>query len=1085
MLRLIQIQILAPMKMTKEKNQSRERLIAMRTRLMRFSSLLFLAIVVQCLTPVYAQQTITVSGEVTEASGAPLPGVTVVVKGTQQGIVTAADGKYSLTNVPTDGILVFSFIGMKTQEVPVSGKTTINVTMSETSIGLDEVVAVGYGSVKKSDLTGAVGSVSADDIVSKGTTTVLEGIQGKVPGVDITQTSVKPGGGLSIQIRGQNSLQSGNPLYVVDGIVTGDIDFLNPQDIVKVDILKDASSTAIYGSRGSNGVVIITTKNAENTKGGKLHISYDGYYGVRQIARLPDFMSAREFADYRVMDYYTFNQNTGHWELPEGSKPGPLAARNDGSGAYTVANKLYTQDYTDWFGLLTRTGHQQNHYLNMSGSANNLTYNVGMGYQNEEGNFQQEYLDRYNLNVSVNHKPSKHFQMGATINLSQTTYDEGYPNAYNELNKMAPYWNAYAPDGSIIAQPGADPALNSDRGQTGTLSPLAEVAAGKNETRRYDVLASAYMEVSPFDGLTFRSTLAPRFYRRRKGVFNGIIQDTYYGSIPRPTREASSDNTESFDYSWDNVLTYKKDINDVHHITATGLFSTYSTRTERLKVDSKGMPYDSDWYNLFSGDFNPANSSSSYSETSLVSYMARLNYDYKGKYLLTASMRYDGSSKLADRWASFPSAAVAWRASEESFLQADWLSNLKLRFSYGHSGNNNGVGAYATQAGPDVGSTVLYNFGGDVWTGFAPGSPVNQSLTWEKTRETDLGLDFGFFNQRINGSVDVYDKLSDGLLMSRKLAVESGVASMSDNIGSVRNKGIEVALNTVNVQTKNFSWTTSFTFAKNKNAIVSLYGRKVDVVGEKRFIGEPINVIYDYRVQGVWSQADYDAGKTVYDNHTALPGEAHTIDTNGDGKLTADDKVILGTPDPSWTGGMSSNMKFKNWDFSFNIITKQGMLIDDDFSHIYLDQGSRSTVKLASYDYYMPAGVPVIDWNNFVLDANGYATNVGWTTNTTENVNAKYPIFKNANNSNFNGNTAYYQDASFVKVKNIVLGYTFHQNAVFDRAGIKRLRVYANVLNPFVFTNYPGYDPEYAVSRVRDGNGPANVTYQFGVNLQF
>lgn len=344
------------MKMTKEKNQSRERLIAMRTRLMRFSSLLFLAIVVQCLTPVYAQQTITVSGEVTEASGAPLPGVTVVVKGTQQGIVTAADGKYSLTNVPTDGILVFSFIGMKTQEVPVSGKTTINVTMSETSIGLDEVVAVGYGSVKKSDLTGAVGSVSADDIVSKGTTTVLEGIQGKVPGVDITQTSVKPGGGLSIQIRGQNSLQSGNPLYVVDGIVTGDIDFLNPQDIVKVDILKDASSTAIYGSRGSNGVVIITTKNAENTKGGKLHISYDGYYGVRQIARLPDFMSAREFADYRVMDYYTFNQNTGHWELPEGSKPGPLAARNDGSGAYTVANKLYTQDYTDWFGLLTRTG---------------------------------------------------------------------------------------------------------------------------------------------------------------------------------------------------------------------------------------------------------------------------------------------------------------------------------------------------------------------------------------------------------------------------------------------------------------------------------------------------------------------------------------------------------------------------------------------------------------------------------------------------------------------------------------------------------------------------------------------------------
>ena len=593
------------------------------------------------------------------------------------------------------------------------------------------------------------------------------------------------------------------------------------------------------------------------------------------------------------------------------------------------------------------------------------------------------------------------------------------------------------------------------------------------------------MEISPIDGLKLRSTISPRFYRSRTGTFNDIIYDSYYDDTPKPTRDAISDNSVSFDYTWDNVLTYNKVFNDVHHITVTGLFSTYATRDEKLKVETKGMPYASDWYNLFSGEFNASGSSSSYSETSLVSYMARINYDYKGKYLLTGSMRYDGSSKLAETWASFPSAAIAWRASEESFMQSNWISNMKLRFSYGYSGNNNGVGAYATQAGPNVGSTVLYNFGSNVWTGFAPGSPVNEALAWEKTKEFDLGLDFGFFNERINGSVDLYTKLSDGLLMSRKLAIESGVKSMKDNIGSVRNKGIEIMLNTVNIETKNLSWTTSFSFAKNNNSIVSLYGRKEDVVGEKRFIGEPIDVIYDYKIDGVWTQAEYDAGKTVYENHTFIPGEAKTLDTNGDGRFDVDDKVILGSPDPKWIGGMKSNLTYKNWDLSFNIIIRQGMLIDDDFSHNYLNQGSRSTVKLASYDYYMPAGAPVIDWDNFKLDANGYATDITWKANTEEKVNARYPLFKNGNNSSFNGGDAYYKDASFVKVKNIVLGYTFKKNNLFDKAGISHLRVYANVLNPFVFTKYKGYDPEYAGSSVKNGNGPANVTYQFGVNVKF
>jgi TonB-linked SusC/RagA family outer membrane protein len=1039
-------------------------------------------------TPSLYAQAVTVSGKVVGSDDpGGLPGVNILEKGTTNGVVTDTNGSYKI-NVPDGATLVFSSVGYVSSEVAVKNQTTIDVTLTFDVAQLQEVVVVGYGEVKKSDLTGSVASVSGDRLVSKGTVSAMESMQGTMAGVDIQQTSVRPGGGFSINIRGLNSLNTSiKPLFVVDGIVTDDIDFLNPSDIKKVDILKDASSTAIYGSRGSSGVVLITTKKADNARAGKLNVNYDGYYGVRETVRTPDFMDGREFLDYRASAYWNFNQTTGKWFFPNNDPGVLIMSHTDGvTGAPVWANRLYEQDYTDFSKLAQRkNGAQQNHYVNLSGSGTGgLTYNVGMGYQNEKGNFAKEDLNRYNIKLSVDHKASDFFQVGATANFTQTNFTVGAGSVYQDINRMPDFFTPYHPDGSVVVQPGASPNQQTNRNMTGTMSPLAELNSETNETRRLDLLATMYMQITPMKGLDIRTTISPRYARKRVGAFVDLITDTYLNVPVGTIRTATSDNTESMQYTWDNMINYKADIGTEHHLSATGVFSLYSTRDENLKVQTNNLPYSSGWYNMFSGTLVQGNSSSSYSESSLVSGLGRVNYDYRGKYLLTASLRYDGASRLADKWAAFPSAAIAWKLKEESFLtQANWLSDLKLRLSYGQSGSNAGVSPFATVAGPNTGSSIYYNFGGTVATGFAPGSPVNSSLTWEKTREFNLGIDFAFFKSRVYGTINLYDKLSNDLLLTRNLAIESGVASMKDNIGSVSNRGIEVELNTVNIERGNFSWTTNFTFSSNKNEIVSIYNKTDNDIGNTWFIGSPVRVIYDYNYLGNFSQADYDAGRTVYGSYKGNPGEAHVEDRDGNGILNADDKMVLGNPNPKWIGGVTSTMRYKNIDFSFNIFTRQGMLIEDQFSTTYLAYGGRSVRKI-QYDYYTPAGVLTPDWDNFKLDENGYAYDLTYKLTTEEHM-GKYPMDYNTGGSFYSGGKlGYYKDASFVKVKNITVGYTFNKGLI-EKMKISSLRVYANVLNPFVFTKYWGYDPEYATTAVNQGNGPATQTYQFGVNLKF
>jgi len=1008
-------------------------------------------------------QTRQLRGTITDETSEPLIGVSILVMGTSTGTSTDLDGTYNLA-IPSDKpvVLKISYIGFKTQEVTVGNQQTLNIVLETDATMLQEAVAIGYGTVKKSDLTGSVGTVSADQLEARGTTSVMSALQGAVAGVDISSSSVRPGGGFNIKIRGQNSLNAGNPLYVVDGIVTSDIDFLNPADIEQIDILKDASSTAIYGSRGSNGVVIVRTKNAGTPGTDRTSITYDGYYGIRELARIPDFMDGREWVDFRTSSYYTYNN--GKYQL---STPDAILQKSP-----LLGQRLFDEAYEDWLGLGTRSGQQQNHYLGISGSSDKLSYNLGLGYQNEEGNFINEDLNRYNIKLSVNHNASKYFSTGANISLSQATNNAGSQNGYRDILRMPSILYAYDEEGNIIDQPGIATSIQGEGNFTGSPNPLNEINSGTEETRRYDVLGSVFAEVRPFDGLSIRSTILPRFNRTRIGRYYGVVEGQ------RNQDYAYQENAESFEYTWDNVVNYKTTFNEDHNLNVSLIQSTYKARFEGIQAAANDLPYNSQWYNLFSGKFESGSSNTSYTEASLLSYAARANYDYKGKYLLTGTIRYDGSSKLKDKWKAFPSAAVAWRISEEDFAKADFLSNLKARFSFGFSGNNNGINPYGAQLSPQTGSLVWYDFGGDVVSGFAPGLPVNSQITWEKTRELNFGVDFGLFNNSLSGTIDIYDKLSDNLLMSRSLTVESGVPSMTDNIGSVSNKGIEIGLTSTNIRTSDFDWTTSLNFAHNKNAIISLYGKKEDVAGENRFIGEPINVIYDYRIIGIWKM-DQAAEAAKWGQQ---PGQAIAQDINGDGAITTkDDRVILGSPDPDWTGSFTSNIRYKNLDFSFNLYARYGSFISDPFLEEFGPKNTQRGRPKIDYDYYVPPTTPRYDWNDWGTNADGSPKPI-WGDSGSGNENAKYP--HSANVGPYYGNNGMYTTASFVKIRNITLGYSLPDNVV-SRLGLSKLRIYANVLNPFTFTDYQGWDPEYATTSLTNGNGPSNVTYQFGVNMKF
>ena len=1014
-------------------------------------------------------QGLIVTGKISGADdGSSLPGVTILEKGTNNGTNADVNGAYSLKVSDPNGTLVFTFIGYSSQEVLINGRTTVDVGMKPDIMELGEVVVVGYGTIKKTDLTGAVGLVDNEQITKRSTLGVMEAMQGQVAGVDISSSNGRAGSGFNIQIRGVQSLQGGQPLYVVDGVIVPDgIDFLNPQDIERVDILKDASSTAIYGSRGASGVVLVTTKGGASQQS-KAVIAYDGYVGIREVARMPEFMDGTTWWNWRQDTF-----------ISDALVKGQAIPANPGFNTTTgeLQRRLDEKDFTDWPSLVTQNGMQSNHWLSLSGRGDKMGYTFGMGYQNEEGNVINDSYKRYNFKASIDHTMNEHWSAGMSINLSLAQHDMGSPNVMVEGFRMNPLMSPYnteTPD--LILQPGKD-AIDGQTpiayqiDFTSSVNPLMEVQKAWVEKNTTYAIGNIFLEYSPISWLSVKTTFAPRFTMSRQGQFTGTGSEGNVTGLP----QGRIDNTQAFSYVWDNQVNVNKTFGE-HSFSAMGLFSANSFVDEsnflrQTKMDANARNY---YTTGNGGDPTSITAGGKWSKETIASFALRLNYSYRDKYLVTLSSRVDGSSIFDEgyKWQTFPSAAIGWKMSEESFLKdVSFIDLLKVRASYGMTGNNR-VPRYSTI--PTASSVMYYDFDNTTATGIAPDRIANNALTWERTSEYDFGVDFTLFTSRVTGSVDIYNKKSEGLLVDKLIPYENGYNSVVDNVAEVVNKGVEVSLTTINVSTDALTWSTTFTFAKNNNEVTDVYGG-TDRISENRndgyasddwiIKGESVGSYYNWVTDGVW-QKDDDNALTYGQSE----GQGRVVDYDNSGTITESDKRVIGSTLPKWTGGFNTTVTFKNFDLSLALISRQGVTVFSQFHQEFTNAEDRGRAKL-DMDWYMQEN-PVTE------------------TRTTD----FYPQPKNAGNYWRQYNVGYYRDASFVKVKNITLGYTIPA-PVLSKLKINSLRIYATVLNPIVITDYDGFDPEWATAgfgatnvganTFTQGGGLGSTTYLMGVNLKF
>jgi len=992
-----------------------------------------------------------VGGKILDENGTPLQGASIQVKGTNIGTISDANGLFSI-NVPSPkSVLFISYSGFLSQEIAVGSRSVINITLQPNQKSLNEVVVVGYGTVKKSDLTGSVSKVSEAAIKATPIVALDRALQGRAPGVLVTQTSARPGGVAAVRIRGAGSISAGNePLYVIDGFPTTDLNSINPGDIESLEILKDASATAIYGSRGSNGVVIVTTKRG---KAGQSSVDVESYYGVQNNRRKIPLLNASQYADF----------------INEARLNGGGTAYFDGSSADRPLPTALTTD-TDWQNEVFRSAPIQSHQITLSGGESKTRYAISGNYYDQQGIVQNSYFKRYTLRTNLDREVASWLKVGLSMQAAHTrsnaarTETEGGANSgvTNSALNFAPVFPVYQPDGRFYRDLSPLNGNNVDN-PVGLSSQLTDL----NFTSR--VLASFFADVTLAKGLTFRTNWGADLIGTRRNFY--VTRQIGLGAGTNGSALISSG--QYINWLNENTLTYSRTLGEKHNLTALLGYTSQAFRQEDVSALAANFIDDFGQYNNLGAGTTLQRPSSGTVEWAMISYLARLNYGFSDRYLFTLTARQDGSSRFgpARKYGFFPSGAFAWRVINEPFLKNQkLLSDLKLRASYGLTGNQE-IGNYRFLSSIAVTASTAYPFGAPPVqrNGAAPNGISNLELGWEKNAQADFGVDIGVFNNRIQLTADYYVKTTSDLLFNVNVPLTTGYGTSLRNIGRVENRGLELGLNTINVTGGNFSWSSEINVAFNRNKVLSLDGRPAILTGDgsthlnvqnivQLAVGEPLGNFYGRVVEGIFQNQNEIDGSA---QKTARPGDFRFADLNGDGQINDDDRQVIGNGYPSLFGGINNTFRYKGLELTAFF---QGVTGND-------------ILNFGRFDLYNLNGN-----NNQSADVLNR-----WTPTNPSTV---LPRATTAGGQRILS-TFHIEDGSYLRLKNISLGYNLPR-ALIGKAGLKSAKVYVSAQNYLTFTKYSGYDPEVSrsgagsISQGTDYGGyPTAKTLLVGLNLKF
>ncbi|MBR4821548.1 MAG: TonB-dependent receptor [Bacteroidales bacterium] len=1016
-----------------------------------------LGLVLGLMLPLVAfSQNLTVKGVVSETNGEPLPGAYVMIKGTTTGVSSGLDGEYVI-EAPANAVLVVSYVGYVTEEVPVAGASTHNVALRFDSEALEGTVVIGYGSARKSDVTGSIASMNGNDLRAVPANDISYALSGRVAGIDMTQTSSRPGESMQIRIRGERSVSASNdPLIVLDGIpFMGNLSEISPSNIKSMDILKDAASTAIYGSRGANGVILISTY--KGVKGAKPQISYSTYLGAKKAKKYP-MMNTEQYMKMRTA-----------------------------AGKFSNSAEESEDNDTDWQDLFFRTGFVRNHELSVSGGTASGNYNFGVNYFKDDAVVPTQDYDRIGFHGNIDQNVGKYITIGFATNTNMSHKHGSQVGLYNIL-EMTPMTSPYDENKKlkrVVKMPSDDVYIYTKE----SLEALGDRYI--NESFGLGTYNNGYLEVKApwIEGLSYKLSASLNYRTNKTGHYTGVGVNATNEAEPN---SASFKRDETVNWTVENLLTYDRTFADKHHVNVVGLYSAEQTTFNADKISARNIPNGDVflYYNLAraavenikldADDFK-------YWQSGLISWMGRVMYTYDDKYMISAAIRSDGSSRLAPghKWHTYPAVSAGWNIHKENFMSGTkgWLDELKLRVGYGET-SNQAIDPYAT-----LGSLAsqYYNFGNTLAVGYAYKSLPNDKLGWEYSKTWNFGVDFSFFGGRLTGTAEYYTQKTENVLLELKLPYTTGVEKTVANVGSTQNKGFEFSLNGTILEKRDFKWDAGFNFYFNRNKLTSLVtSHDADDTGNRWFIGKPLNCIYDFEYDGLWNDGDkymnvLQPGAGFGDIKVKYHGEYD--DTGKPVRSISDlDKVPIST-EADFMGGFHTTLYYKNFDFSvIGSFQHGGVLIStihNNNGYLNMLTGLRGQINV---DYWTP-----------------------------DNTNARYPRpgGLNSNDNPIYGSTLGYFDASYLKLRTITLGYNLGKIKAVKKLGIHSLRVYATVQNPLVlfspYTNECGLDPETNSTgddiadkktvatndslsekyKVVGYNTPNTRNYLFGLNITF